>query len=87
MRWPGKRCARWARRCGRRSACGDVALEPSGEKHLTTDQRFSFYPFLWTKERSVEHSSRKAVSVSDLYALHADPGSAKVSRIRAWAGP
>ncbi|MBN3781878.1 DUF2625 domain-containing protein [Burkholderia sp. Ac-20345] len=45
-------------------------------QHLTTDQCFSFYPFLWTKEGSVEHSSRKAVSVSELYALHADPGSA-----------
>ncbi|ABB11945.1 DUF2625 domain-containing protein [Burkholderia lata] len=44
-------------------------------QHLATDQGFSFYPFLWTKEGSVEHSSRKAVSVSELYALHADPGS------------
>lgn len=45
-------------------------------EHLTTDQCFSFYPFLWTKEGSVEHSSRKAVSVSELYSLHADLGSA-----------
>nr|WP_264172669.1 DUF2625 family protein [Burkholderia sp. AU31624] len=52
-------------------------------QHLTTDQCFSFYPFLWTKDGSVEHSSRKAVSVSELYALHVAPGSAKVSRIRA----
>ncbi|VWC54766.1 hypothetical protein BLA18112_00114 [Burkholderia lata] len=44
-------------------------------QHLTTDQCFSFYPFLWTKEGSVEHSSRKAVSVSELYALHVNPGS------------
>ncbi|MCA8271124.1 DUF2625 domain-containing protein [Burkholderia sp. AU30280] len=44
-------------------------------QHLTTDQCFSFYPFLWTKEGSVEHSSRKAVCVSELYALHVDPGS------------
>ncbi|WP_235214994.1 MULTISPECIES: DUF2625 domain-containing protein [Burkholderia] len=39
-------------------------------QHLTTDQCFSFYPFLWTKEGSVEHSSRKAIAVSELYALH-----------------
>ncbi len=44
-------------------------------QHLTTDQCFNFYPFLWTNEGSVEHSSRQAVSVSELYALHVSPGS------------
>ncbi|MEK2604544.1 DUF2625 family protein [Burkholderia arboris] len=41
---------------------------------LTTDQCFSFYPFLWTKEGSVEHSSRRAVNVSEVYALQIGAG-------------
>ncbi|WP_176045195.1 DUF2625 family protein [Burkholderia sp. BCC1644] len=41
---------------------------------LATDQCFSFYPFLWTKEGSVEHSSRRTVDVSELYALQIGAG-------------
>ncbi|KWO11224.1 hypothetical protein WM26_01675 [Burkholderia cepacia] len=48
-------------------------------QRLTTDQCFSFYPFLWTKEGSVERSSRRAVDVAELYALQIGAG-AKTSR-------
>jgi len=36
------------------------------------NQCFTFYPFLWTREGSVESSSRKLVSVSEQYALNVE---------------
>ena len=39
------------------------------------DQCFTFYPFLWTREGSVESSSRKLVSAAQQYALHAGSAS------------
>jgi hypothetical protein len=36
------------------------------------DQCFTFYPFLWAKEGSVESSSRKLVSVFEQYALNVE---------------
>lgn len=38
-------------------------------RSLAPDQCFSFYPFLWTQEGSVETSSRRAVDVSEQFAL------------------
>lgn len=39
-------------------------------QHVGADQCFSFFPFLWTKEGSVQSSSRKAVSIAEQYALN-----------------
>lgn len=39
-------------------------------KSVGADQCFSFYPFLWTKEGSVQASARKAVSIAEQYALN-----------------
>jgi hypothetical protein len=36
------------------------------------NQCFNFYPFLWTKEGSVESSSRKLISVDEQYAFNAE---------------
>lgn len=48
-------------------------------QRLAPDQCFSFYPFLWAKEGSVATSSRRAVDISEHYALSvaadADDGS------------
>ncbi|PCE32982.1 hypothetical protein BZL54_07580 [Burkholderia ubonensis subsp. mesacidophila] len=49
----------------------------SDVRSLGPDECFSFYPFLWTKEGSVQHGSRKAVRVSELYALSIDLKSAR----------
>ncbi|KVM17057.1 hypothetical protein WL05_29375 [Burkholderia ubonensis] len=52
----------------------------SDVQNLGPDECFNFYPFLWTKEGSVQHSSRKAVSVSELYSLHIDSESVRSRR-------
>lgn len=39
---------------------------------VSADQCFTFYPFLWTKEGSVNGSSRKAVPTSEQYALNVE---------------
>ncbi len=39
-------------------------------KELSGDQCFNFYPFLWTKEGSVNQSHRKAVPVFEQYAFN-----------------
>lgn len=39
---------------------------------VTGDQCFNFYPFLWTKEGSVESSSRKVISIDEQFAFNAD---------------
>jgi len=36
------------------------------------DQCYTFYPFLWTKEGSVESSSRKLIAISEQFAFNAD---------------
>jgi hypothetical protein len=41
-------------------------------KDLDADQAFNFYPFLWTKEGSVEHSDRSTVPVSELWEMKVD---------------
>lgn len=48
-------------------------------KHIGADQCLNFYPFLWTKEGSVQASTRKAVSVAEQYALNLELA-AKMSR-------
>ena len=48
-------------------------------KHIGADQCFNFYPFLWTKEGSVQASTRKAVSVAEQYAFNLELA-AKMSR-------
>ena len=44
----------------------------SDVKKANGDECFTFYPFLWAKEGSVESSSRKLVSVSEQYALNVE---------------
>lgn len=39
---------------------------------LSANQCFSFYPFLWTREGSVQHSHRAVVDVDELFAMHLD---------------
>lgn len=39
-------------------------------KHIGADQCFNFFPFLWTKEGSVQQSARKAVAVKEQYAFN-----------------
>ncbi|WP_047305120.1 DUF2625 family protein [Pseudomonas fluorescens] len=39
---------------------------------LSADQCFSFYPFLWTQEGSVQHSHRAMIEVGELWAMHLD---------------
>lgn len=39
---------------------------------LSSDQAFNFYPFLWTKEGSVEGSDRSLVPVSELWEMKVD---------------
>ena len=41
-------------------------------KTIRGDQCYTFYPFLWTVQGSVEASSRKAISVAEQYAFNAD---------------
>ncbi|MBO0859659.1 MAG: DUF2625 family protein [Chloracidobacterium sp.] len=41
-------------------------------KNLSSDRRFAFYPFLWTKEGSPENSHRKTVSVSEAFDTKVD---------------
>lgn len=41
-------------------------------QQLAVDQCFSFYPFLWTKEGSVESSSRKAIPVAEQFSLNVE---------------
>ena len=36
------------------------------------DQCYTFYPFLWTSQGSVEASTRKAIDVAEQYAFNAD---------------
>jgi Protein of unknown function DUF2625 len=36
------------------------------------DQCYTFYPFLWTSQGSVEASSRKAINVAEQYAFNED---------------
>jgi hypothetical protein len=40
--------------------------------NVSSDQCFSYYPFLWTKEGSLEKSSRSIVPVSDAFDLKVD---------------
>ena len=44
----------------------------SDVKTVGGDQCFTFYPFLWAKEGSVESSSRKPVSVPEQYAFNVE---------------
>lgn len=39
---------------------------------LSADQCFSFYPFLWTREGSVQHSHRAMIDVGECFATHLD---------------
>ncbi len=39
-------------------------------KTIGADQCFNFFPFLWTKEGSVQQSARKAVAVEEQYAFN-----------------
>ncbi|HEX7866173.1 MAG TPA: DUF2625 domain-containing protein [Variovorax sp.] len=41
-------------------------------RSIGADQCFNFYPFLWTKEGSVQASARKAVSIAEQYALNTE---------------
>ena len=38
----------------------------------SADQCFSFFPFLWTREGSVQGSSRKVVDIAQQYAMNVD---------------
>jgi len=42
----------------------------SDMKTVSGDQCFNFYPFLWTKEGSVESSSREPVNVAEQHAFN-----------------
>jgi Protein of unknown function DUF2625 len=41
-------------------------------QHVGGDQCFNFYPPLWTKEGSVESSSRKAISIAEQYSFNTE---------------
>ncbi|MGB4812607.1 MAG: DUF2625 domain-containing protein [Methylophilaceae bacterium] len=41
-------------------------------KTISADQCFNFVPFLWTKEGSIESSSRRAVSIFEQFSLNKD---------------
>lgn len=41
-------------------------------RELPTDRSYFFYPFLWTKEGSVENSTRSAVPVSETWDVKVD---------------
>jgi hypothetical protein len=41
-------------------------------RRIGGDQCFTFYPFLWTSQGTVEASSRKAILVSEQYAFNTD---------------
>jgi Protein of unknown function DUF2625 len=41
-------------------------------QQLAGDQCFTFYPFLWSKQGSVESSSRKAISVAEQFLFNTD---------------
>jgi hypothetical protein len=41
-------------------------------QNLSTDQAFFFFPFLWTKEGSLEGSRRSTVSIGELWQLKVD---------------
>jgi hypothetical protein len=41
-------------------------------KKVRGDQCYNFYPFLWTKEGSVEASSRKPIAISEQFAFNAN---------------